>query len=102
MTATRAPGGGRPLRVNLFTDGYTVAAEHVHNTVAKQRGRLYVSIKADGGVRAVRTSDYGPAEADALVLSEAYVGQYNRHAPIEDIENDLIHWLRTLSKPIAA
>lgn len=91
----------RPLACNLSRDGYEAAAERVKKVMAHTAGPHVAMVDPDGGVRVTPRNEYRQAELDALVQSPSFVGLYNRQAPIEDIENDFLHWLRQLNRQAA-
>ena len=46
--------------------------------------------------------EYSREAFDRLVVTPPYVGTYNRHALIEDVEADFIYWLQQRHQEQAA
>lgn len=86
---------GRPPGANLRRDGYAGAAQWIAVRLASTRGPMVCAVRDDGGIWLRERAKLTPDSYAEITLDSGYVGTYNRTAPIEHIEDDLLHWMRT-------
>lgn len=88
------PDKGRPCAVNVYRDDYETVAEYVSQQVQRARGRHVAQVRPDGGVRVVETSRMTADDYTAIALDASYLATYTQAVRVEQIEDDLLHWLR--------
>jgi hypothetical protein len=89
---TRAKG--RPCTSNIYRDAYEDIAEHISRQIQHSRARHVVQVRPDGGVRVVEASRLTADDYTAIALDASYIGTYTQAVRVEQIEDDLLHWLR--------
>ena len=92
--ATGYPAG-RPPEAFLVPTEHEAAAAYIKHKLVNRKGPNLVEIRDDRGIRISQRHELTPADYDARVQLPGYVGTYNRLALTENIEDDLLHWLRT-------
>lgn len=91
--ATGMPKGRPPARY-LRRDGFEDVAEWIKQRLLNVKGPHLVEIRDDSGVRLIERNKLTDDEFTARTSLPGYVGTYNRIAPTEHIEDDLLHWMR--------
>lgn len=86
---------GRPPGANLRRDGYAGAAAWIAARLASTRGPMACAIRDDGGIWLRERAKLTPDSYAEIVSDCGYIGTYSRTAPVEHIEDDLLHWMRS-------